>query len=153
MRRGIAEIELAITQIRHARQALAERIEADHVGVHLPDAHCQGIDLFLQHAPYVLNLRLFAQQPGGQAAQLVDRVRAAVRPQAHANGKCAAYDDEHHRDGSSEHQRVAQVQLFDTAGLAANKYDIHREIGSETVIGCTAPGWLVDEGVRLCRIR
>jgi hypothetical protein len=48
---------------------------------------------------------------------------------------------------------VAQVQLLYTAGLAANKYDIHREIGSETVIGCTAPGWLVDEEFRLCRIQ
>jgi hypothetical protein len=41
---------------------------------------------------------------------------------------------------------MAQVQLFDMADLAANKYDVHGEMGCETVIVRTAPGGLFDEG-------
>ena len=36
--------------------------KANHIGIHLPDTHRQGIDLFLQDAPHILDLRLLTAE-------------------------------------------------------------------------------------------
>ena len=114
--RRIAEIELAVVQIRHAGQALTERIQADDVGIHLPDAHRQRVDLFLQDAPDVLDLRLLAQQFGRPIAELIDGIGAPCRaprpmPMENAPPTIASTTS----DGSRHHHRMAQVKLFHSA--------------------------------------
>ena len=89
----MAEIELAVVQIRHAGQALTEGVQANDIGIHLSDPHRQGVDLFLQDPLGVLDLRLLMQQFGRPIAQLIDGVAAAVpRTQTHADGEGRAHD-------------------------------------------------------------
>ena len=55
-RRLAVEIELALVDVRHVREALAQRIEPDHVGVHLAEAHGHGVHAFLQLRAQVCDL-------------------------------------------------------------------------------------------------
>ena len=98
----MAEIELTVIQIRHTGQALTEGVQANHIGIHLSDAHGQGIDLFLQDALGILDLGLLVQEFSRPIAQLIDGI-AATMPgaQAHADGECGAHDCEHQQHGST----------------------------------------------------
>jgi hypothetical protein len=91
--RRVAEIELPVIQIRHARQALAERIEANDIGIHLADAHRQRIDLFCKYMPNVLDLGLFRSSSADQFPELIDRIELRLpRLPSHTDGKCPAHD-------------------------------------------------------------
>ena len=70
---GVAlEIEFAVVDVRHLREALAQRIEANHMGIHLADAHGHRVDAALQLGFQFLDLGLLFGQglgPGGNAAR------------------------------------------------------------------------------------
>ena len=58
--------------------------------------------------------------------------------ESHTDRKCAAHDDKNHGGGRGDDQGVAQIELFDPAGLAADEDDIHSESelrGRHCVIG------------------
>ena len=133
--RRIAEIELAVIQIRHAGQALTEGVHANDIGVHLTDAHRQGVDLFLQDALDVLDLRLSdaAVRPTSYPADRWD-CAAVPRTQAHADGERRAHDAEHQQRRSRHDHGMVQVKLFHSARLAADKNDIHTDYSSNAVI-------------------
>ena len=111
--RRVAEIELAVVQIRHAGQTLAECVETYHVGIHLTDAHRQSVDLLLQNPARLLDLALLAQQFRRPGSKLIDRAqRYAPDAQGHANRERSADDRKHDGESHNDHEWPAQVELF-----------------------------------------
>ena len=126
LRRRFAEVEFPVVQIRHPRQAPAQRIEPDDVRVHLADPHRERIDLVLQYPPQVVDLRFLMHQFSGPAAQLVDGIGGTMSlTQAHADRESAPDDPEYQRQSRHDHQRLAQIELLDAARLAADEDDVH----------------------------
>ncbi len=134
-RRRIAEIELAIVQFCHARQALTQCIDANDVRIHLTHSHCQGIDLFLEDALDVLDLRLLPEQISGPIAQLIDGATPSMPgSQAHTHRKSTAHNGQHHSYRRRHNHGMAQVKLLHPARLTADKNDIHEGYASNAVI-------------------
>ncbi len=76
--RRVTEVEFAVIEIRHARQALTQGIQANDVGIHLSDATRQRVDLLLQHPLGVFDLDFLTQQFGGPVAQLINGIDAPM---------------------------------------------------------------------------
>ena len=71
-------LDVAVIELGHTRQALAQSVHPDDIGVHLADAHGQGIDLFLQDMLKGFELRLLPQQVGRPITQLIDKIGGTV---------------------------------------------------------------------------
>lgn len=151
--RRIAEVELAVIQIGHARQAFAQGIDADDIGIHLAHAHGEGIDLLLQDALDLFDLRLLPEQVGRPAAELIDGVAGAVASaQTHANGESAAHDTQHEEHGCTHDDGMTEVKLLHSARLTADKNDIHADYSSYAVIALNRCITSYGRG-RLCPVR
>jgi hypothetical protein len=75
------------------------------------------------------------QEFGRPVAQLIDGIRAPMAgAETHADRERTTDDTADDRKRSRHDERMAEVQLFDTARFAADENDIHREIRSNAVI-------------------
>ncbi|MDZ7645148.1 MAG: hypothetical protein U5K76_13650 [Woeseiaceae bacterium] len=122
-RRGV-EIELAVLQVRHLRQAAAQRVQANDAGVHLADAQGERIERVFglptrggNRGPLCVEFRV--QGFGGfqgDAGSGVDRVNVAAE-------KCRAAKDGDCQRGNERRGHAGQVDLPGLAEpLAENNY-------------------------------
>jgi hypothetical protein len=85
-----AEVEFAPVDVGHLREALAQRVEADDVGIHLADAHGHRVDAALQLGLQFLDLGLLLGQgrgPGGDAARRAALALADLEAEAEDGGE------------------------------------------------------------------
>ena len=120
-RRRVAEIEFAIVQIGHARQALAEGIKRMTLAFIWPTRMASALT-FSCSTRLVSSIWAFClQQFGRPVAQLIDRARRAMASaQPQANGKCGTDDSEHTEHRSTDDKRMPKVKLFHPARFAAD---------------------------------
>ena len=86
------EIEFAVVDVRHLREALAQRVEANDVGIHLADAHGDRVDAALQLGLEFLDLGLLfgeRRRPGGDAARRLDLLSPIFSPRLKAVARMA----------------------------------------------------------------
>ncbi len=111
-RRLAVEIELARIDVRHVREALAQRVEADHVGVDLTEAHRHGVDAFLQLRAQVGDLLALIGEhlaPLGRIA--VMHGRAAALAELHAESERGTENSERQDPDHTKGHRMRQIQL------------------------------------------
>src|SRR5271167_270204 len=128
------EIKLSVIQICHTGQALTQSIEADHIGVHLPDAHGQRVDLFLQNAFGVFDLAFLLDEFSRPIAQLINGIAHMPGAKTHSDGERSSEDSKHQHHRHRQDDRVMQVKLFHSARLATDKNDIHTAYTSNAEI-------------------
>ncbi len=90
--RGALEIEFAVVDVRHLREAFAQRVETDDVGIHLADAHRDRVDAALQLGLQFLDLGLLLGQglrPGGDAARACVLLSPILSPRLNAVARMA----------------------------------------------------------------
>ena len=127
---GVApEIEFAGVDVRHLREPLAQRIEANHMGVHLADSHGHRVDAALQLGFEFLDLGLLFGEGLGPAGNPARRGLALtdLETEAESSGENS---DEHRRE-RRDGERVAEVHVAGTSFAAREKDDVHRA-GSAT---------------------
>src|SRR5262249_96785 len=125
-RRIAVEIELAAVDVRHLGQALAERIEADHVGIHLTKAHGHGIDAQLQllfevgDLPFLLRQQLSEMDRIAQPHALV--VTASdLQPEREGTTE----KSQRQADENGQREGVRKVQLPCTAFATGKENNVH----------------------------
>jgi hypothetical protein len=91
-RRHGAEIELAVLEARHLRQAPAERVEPHDVCIHLADAQRERVEVLLQRTPRGIDDGLLLRElfaPCGNLSLRIADPEETRRRNAAVEGSCA----------------------------------------------------------------
>ena len=122
--RRTLEIEFASVDVRHLREALAQRIETNDVGVHLADSHGHRVDAALQFGLEFLDLGLLLGEgfgPGGNPAR-----RGFALADLESEAESGGENGDQHRRESRNGERMCQVEMPGTTFAAREKNDVHR---------------------------
>jgi hypothetical protein len=124
----LGEVELAVIQLAHARQALAERVQARRLGLQLTQLDCQRIEVALAARLGLVQLGLLCDQllaqrfhiAGAQAFHLAESP-PREEPGAHHRGQ-----QQHRRARQpGARARAAEVETARASARTANQYDVH----------------------------
>ena len=125
-RRLAVEIEFALVEIRHVSEAAAERIEADHVRIHLADAAGERIEPVLQLTTRREYLRALLLEARGPLDHLFARIaHRAAAADFHAGEQHAAENREDRGNRHRHGKRPAELYLAGSPVPLGKDDDVH----------------------------